>query len=104
VAVPTTERDSNEVIVLPPAVVDLSTVEVLARNLERACALGPERVVVDFSGVSFSDVTVVDALLQAADRLQQNGCDLQVRHPDRFLTRVADVLGLRSKLGLTTAA
>lgn len=99
----TTTHDSGEVLVLPPPVVDLSTAEVLARSLEQACALGPNRVVVDFSGVTFCDVTVVNVLLQAADALR-DGCDLQVRHPNRFLTRVADLLGLRAQLGLPAAA
>ena len=101
---PTTTDDRDEVLVLPPPVLDLSTAEVLARSLEQACALGPNRVVVDFSGVTFCDVTVVNVLLQAADTLRGDGCDLQVRHPNRFLTRVADLLGLRSQLGLASAA
>ncbi len=101
---PTTMNAVDEVLVLPPPVVDLSTAEVLTRSLEAACALEPDRVVVDFSGVTFCDLTVVDVLLQAADELRGNGCDLQVRHPNRFLTRVADLLGLRSQLGLTSAA
>lgn len=101
---PTTTHDSDEVLVLPPPVVDLSTAEVLARSLEQACAVGADRVVVDFSDVTFCDVTVVNVLLQAADVLRGSGCDLQVRHPNHFLTRVADLLGLRSELGLQTAA
>lgn len=102
--VPTSERDSSEVLVLPPPVVDLSTAELLAQSLEQACALSPDRVVVDFSGVTFCDVTAVNVLLQAADALRSEGCDLQVRHPNRFLTRVVDLLGLRSQLGLPAAA
>lgn len=97
-------HDRDEVLVLPPPVVDLSTAEVLARSLEEACALGPERVVVDFAEVTFCDVTVVNVLLGAADALRGNGCDLQVRHPNRFLVRVADLLGLKAQLGLTSAA
>lgn len=103
-AVPTTRSANDEVLVLPPPVVDLSTSEVLTRSLTAACALAPGRVVVDFSGVTFCDLTVVDVLLQAADQLRGSGCDLQVRHPNSFLTRVADLLDLRSQLGLTSAA
>jgi anti-anti-sigma factor len=91
---------SGEVVVTAPAEVDISTAPILGDLLERACASQPERVVVDFSSTTFSDSTAIVILLAKATRLSQHGCELEIRSPDRFLRRVASVLGLSDRLGI----
>ena len=95
-----TDARNAEVIVTPPNEIDMSSGDVLARAIERACALRPSTVVVDFSEVTFCDSTAVDVLLSALDSLTAQGCALVVRNPCTMLQRVATVLGHAETLGI----
>jgi anti-anti-sigma factor len=92
---------SSEVVVIAPAEVDICTAPILSDMLDRARAVHPERVIVDFGSTTFSDTTAVEILLSTATRLSQHGCELQIRSPDRFLRRIATVLGLSDRLGIS---
>lgn len=95
-----TDARNAEVIVTPPAEIDMSTGDVLAGGIERACAFRPSTVVVDFSDVIFCDSTAVDVLLSALDSLTSQGCTLVVRNPCALLQRVASMLGQAETLGI----
>ena len=94
----------HEVVVLPPSEVDISTADLLAVSLRTACASGRSRVVVDFASVAFCDSSAVTVLLEAAESLRARGCHLEIRNPNRFLERVAGLLGVTSTLGLAAAS
>lgn len=94
----------DEVVVLPPSEVDISTAELLAVSLRQACASGRARVVVDFSAVTFCDSSAVTVLLDAAESLRSRGCRLEVRNPNRFLERLAGLLSVSATLGLAPAS
>jgi anti-anti-sigma factor len=95
-----TDPDRDEVVVVPPDEIDLSTVGELRRCLQMACGLGFQRVVVDFSLVTFCDGQGVRVLVQAAEALRQQGCLLEIRGVTPLLmrlvtlTRTARVLNL----------
>jgi anti-anti-sigma factor len=82
--------------------VDIATAPELADRLAEACALHPARVVVDFAGSTFCDSSAVEVLLQAAAGLRAQGCQLEIRSPNRYLLRISDILGLSTELGLTS--
>ena len=82
----------DDAVVVAPTEVDAVTGPVLAERIAGALALGPRRVVVDFSGTTSCDSTAVRVLLEAAAVLQQAGCVLQVREPGRHLRLLATAL------------
>ena len=91
----------TEVVVTAPLEVDISSAPRLAQDLARACALHPDRVVVDFSGSTFCDSSAVEVLLDAAEALRSAGCELQIR-PNPLLIRIAAVLQVSHELRLGT--
>ena len=95
-----TDPHAPEVTVTPPAEIDVATYELLAQRIAHACAQRPDRVVVDFSGVTFCDSTAVSVLLAALERVEAQGCELVVRNPSRALQRVTTLLGLGELLGI----
>lgn len=52
----------------------------------------------DFASSTFCDSSAVEVLLHAAAELRANGCQLEVRSPNRHLLRISDVLGLSTEL------
>ena len=96
----TTDARNAEVVVTPPPEIDLATGDLLARQIERACGLRPDRVIVDFAAVTFCDSTAVSVLLSARMSLEVQGCALVIRNPSPLLQRVAGLLGAGEMLGI----
>lgn len=80
----------------------MSTVDDFSRAVTDACssARPGDRVVVDFSGVTFCDTAVLRVLLRGSRAAGTSGCVLQVDRPTRALVRMAAALGLSAKLGI----
>ena len=100
----TTDAGSAEVIVTPPPEIDMATGDLLARRIERARALRPDRVVVDFAAVTFCDSTAVSVLLSALTSLEGQGCALLIRNPSPLLQRMAAILGASAIFGIPSQA
>jgi anti-anti-sigma factor len=60
----------------------------------------PEVLVLDLSGVSFTDSAGVALLLFAKQRCNQAGVELELRNVARQVMRVLDMTGVRAILGL----
>lgn len=96
----TTDTRNAEVTVTPPAEIDIATGDLLARRIERAGLLQPDRVIVDFGAVTFCDSTAISVLLSALTSLEAQGSALVIRNPGRLLQRVADLVGASEILGI----
>lgn len=94
------DSQKAEVVVTAPSEIDIATGNLLAQRIDRAGALHPDRVIVDFGTVTFCDSTAVNVLLSASARLQRRGCVLVLRNPPHMLTRMAALLGQSQILGL----
>jgi anti-anti-sigma factor len=88
------------VVVAAPTEVDAATADDLRALIREASAGHPERVLVDFAGVTFVDSAAVSMLADEAASLRQLGCRLQVRDAPRSLRRLADLTGLSHRIGL----
>jgi anti-sigma B factor antagonist len=74
--------------------IDLHLAPELDDALFHAIGQGARRLVVDFTGASFADSTVLGVVLQAAQRLQQLGAELVVVCDDRRILRSFELTGL----------
>lgn len=92
----------GEVIVTPPAEIDVATGATFARQIAQACALGPDRVIIDFQVVTFCDSTAVHVLLSALADQERRACVLVIRNPSEQLSRIAQILRLTETLGIPT--
>jgi anti-anti-sigma factor len=88
------------VVVAAPTEVDAATADDLRARIREASAGHPERVLVDFGGVTFVDSAAVTMLADEAAALRELGCRLQVRDAPRSLMRLADLTGLTHRIGL----
>jgi anti-anti-sigma factor len=71
------ERDPDELLVIELyGELDLSGVEVLSRELQRAEATHVDQIMVDLSGLDFIDSSGMRTLLQAHERSEQNSSRL----------------------------
>lgn len=93
-------HDGREVIVTPPTEIDIATADLFGELLDQACALGPDRVIVDFASVTFCDSTGLKALVHAQRKLGTRGCSLVVRNPPASVRRVTAILGMSDELGI----
>ena len=91
---------SNQVTITPPEEIDIANCDVLASQIERACAMRPSTIAVDFRNVAFCDSTSVVVLLSALEKLEAQGCRLVIRNPCALLRRVATALGESERLGI----
>ena len=94
---------NNEVTITPPNEIDIATGDVLATQIERACALRPSTIAVDFRNVTFCDSTAVAVLLSALEKLEAQGCRLVIRNPCTLLRKIVTVLGETERLGIPPA-
>ena len=78
--------------------VDLHTAPRLDEELFRLIDLGASRIVVDLTGASFVDSTILGVLLRALKRVRSDGGELVVVSDDRRVLRVFEVTGLDRKL------
>jgi anti-sigma B factor antagonist len=71
---------------------DLVTVERLRALLAKACAGGPDRLVIDVSDVHFMDVLSLSAILAVSDTLRERGGSALVTGAPRSVRRMCAVL------------
>lgn len=101
---PDTEARIADVVIVPPPEIDIATADLLARRIERARGLRPDRVVVDCGSVTFCDSTAISVLLSARRTLEAQGSALVIQNPSPPLQRVASVTGQAEVLGIPSQA
>jgi anti-anti-sigma factor len=102
VAIESGDHDRSLVAVVRGEI-DLATAPVLDRELEGAVARGPDRVVVDMSGVTFLDSSGCHALVRAHRRADTTGVELHLAGLDGTCRRVLEVAGLAELLTIRDA-
>lgn len=63
--------------------------------LDEGITAGSGRVVVDLSDVTFSDSSLLGALVGTAKMARRHGCKVRVVTSDEWMTRKLDITGLR---------
>ena len=91
----------GEVTVQAPPELDLATSLQLSDEFALARSANPTKLVIDMSEVTFCDLTALRVLLDAADRLTAQGCVVELQQPPKSLRRMAKLLGVSARLGLT---
>ncbi len=76
--------------------IDLYTAPRLQAEFTRLLETGPDRVVIDMSGVEFCDSTGMNVLLSALKRLRERGGMLEVAAPRPAVRKILQVTGLDS--------
>ncbi|GIH73349.1 anti-sigma-B factor antagonist [Sphaerimonospora thailandensis] len=76
--------------------IDLYTAPRLQAEFTRVLETGPDRVVIDMSGVEFCDSTGMNVLLSALKRLRERGGTLEVAAPRPAVRKILQVTGLDS--------
>lgn len=84
----------------PPSEIDIANANLLGELIDQACVLGPDRVIVDFAGVTFCDSSGLKALVHALRKLETRGCALVVRNPSASVRRITTILGMSDALGI----
>lgn len=77
---------------------DESTSVALAAVIARASDLDDADVLVDLSGVTFMDASIVGTLIRARNQLRARGLSLYVRAPSFTARRLLDMCGLTDLL------
>ena len=81
---------------------DAATAPVLEEALRRAANEGAnERLVLDFSNLTFVDSAGLSVLVAAHKRLQRDGAELVVAAPSAAVRRLFDIAGLDRVLTIT---
>lgn len=94
----TVVQDGPALVVAARGPLDLDTVQLLARVVDRAMAGQPPPVLVlDLSEVSFFGAAAVTALLRVRRRVVAAGRTLVLRNPSRISVAVLDMVGLRAE-------
>ncbi|MEY2419562.1 MAG: hypothetical protein QOG90_2242 [Actinomycetota bacterium] len=81
---------------------DPSTTVALAAVIDRASELDDADVLVDLSGVTFIDASVLGTLIAARNRLAARSLSLQLRAPSVVAARLLDRCGLTDHRALPT--
>ncbi len=76
--------------------IDLYTAPRLQTEFTRLLETGPDRVVIDMSGVEFCDSTGMNVLLSALKRMRERGGILEVASPRPAVRKILQVTGLDS--------
>jgi anti-sigma B factor antagonist len=76
--------------------IDLYTAPRLQAEFTRLLETGPDRVVIDMSGVEFCDSTGMNVLLSALKRMRERGGVLEVAAPRPAVRKILQVTGLDS--------
>ncbi|GII73004.1 anti-sigma factor antagonist [Sphaerisporangium melleum] len=76
--------------------IDLYTAPRLQAEFTRLLETGPDRVVIDMSGVEFCDSTGMNVLLSALKRMRERGGVLEVASPRPAVRKILQVTGLDS--------
>jgi anti-anti-sigma factor len=76
--------------------IDLYTAPRLQAEFTRLLENGPDRIVIDMSGVEFCDSTGMNVLLSALKRMRERGGVLEVAAPRPAVRKILQVTGLDS--------
>lgn len=79
---------------------DISTEDIVRRELEEAIANGSSRLVIDASSLQFMDSSGLAVLLSAAANVEQ----LELRNPAQIIRRLITISGLGETLRITSDA
>ena len=93
-----TVHDGEASTVIVTGEIDLSTSTRVNRELDDALDLGPSRLRLDLSGVSFMDTSGVAVLLKARRRALERDCRFSVSSSSPTITRLLEVTGLTELL------
>jgi anti-sigma B factor antagonist len=77
---------------------DIETVPVLEAEIERVLADAPATVVLDLPGLEFLDSTGLRAILEAQERLRNQGTQLVLTHARRTVQLTFVITGLDAHL------
>lgn len=91
-----TRSEANQAVMAVHGEIDLYTAPRLQAEFTRLLETGPDRVVIDMSGVEFCDSTGVNVLLSALKRLRERGGTLEVAAPRPAVRKILQVTGLDS--------
>ena len=94
------EPDRDRVVVRPSGELDLTSVEVVDRELRELVAAGFDHLVVDLRGVTFMDSSGLALLLRWTRSARADGISLEVHPGGRDVMRVVDLAGVRDVLPL----
>jgi anti-sigma B factor antagonist len=87
------ERDDGHVVVALAGELDLYNAHLVRNALLECCAEGPQRLVVDLSGVKFIDSTALGVLIEARTRMDNRRAFL-LAAPGLETKRALEVSGL----------
>ncbi|MBO3745977.1 STAS domain-containing protein [Streptosporangiaceae bacterium NEAU-GS5] len=91
-----TQSHAGHAVLTVSGEIDLYTAPRLQAEFTRLLETGPERVVIDMSGVEFCDSTGMNVLLSALKRLRERGGRLEVAAPRPAVRKILQVTGLDS--------
>jgi anti-sigma B factor antagonist len=96
----TTQRSSDDrgVSLALFGELDLGSAPELDRQLREIELGGPERLVLDLSGLRFMDSTGLASIVQAQRLAQANGHELVLRHPTSQVQRLFELTGIIDRL------
>jgi anti-sigma B factor antagonist len=91
-----TQSNAGHAVMAIAGEIDLYTAPRLQAEFTRLLEAGPDRVVIDMSGVEFCDSTGMNVLLSALKRLRERGGALEVAAPRPAVRKILQVTGLDS--------
>jgi anti-sigma B factor antagonist len=91
-----TQSNAGHAVMAIAGEIDLYTAPRLQAEFTRLLETGPDRVVIDMSGVEFCDSTGMNVLLSALKRLRERGGVLEVAAPRPAVRKILQVTGLDS--------
>ncbi|GAA4198690.1 anti-sigma factor antagonist BldG [Microbispora amethystogenes] len=91
-----TQSHAGQAVMAVFGEIDLYTAPRLQTEFTRLLDTGPDRVVIDMSGVEFCDSTGMNVLLSALKRLRERGGTLEVAAPRPAVRKILQVTGLDS--------
>ena len=77
---------------------DMYSVPLLERELQRAIRSQPARIVLDLAGLVFTDVSGLRSMLDAARRARRYGGSLVIANPVPYIVRLLELTALDQTL------
>jgi anti-sigma B factor antagonist len=90
----------DETVVALAGELDMSTADQLSGTVNEELRLGPGRIVLDLSDLTFCDSLGLGTLVVLSRQARVQQTYLVVRNPSPFFTRMLDVTGVRAGLNL----
>ncbi len=83
---------------------DMLSAPLLAREIEAACRTAPARIVLDLGELSFTDVSGLRAILDAARSARRDGRSLAIANPLPHIVRLLELTAIDQSLEVIGAA